>query len=146
MFPWLTAFVVDNGGSTRLVLLVTMHITSAFRCLEVPQVQFLRLWTSLCSHSDKLGSHAQWNCLRYSSSRRLRTFPWRNRDGYAQCSCAWCALFTQDEVQLSVLTAGTRGSVVKTVVLGAAHHRGELRWGFFGALYTGTRPGHGSHN
>ena len=43
--------VDDSGGSTRLVLLVTMHIASAFRCLEVPQVQFLRLWPSLCSRT-----------------------------------------------------------------------------------------------
>ena len=30
---------------------------------------------------------------RYSSSRRLRTLPLRNRDGYAQCSCAWRPFF-----------------------------------------------------
>ena len=42
-----TSLIVFFGnGSARLVLLVTM-ITSAFRCFKLPQVQFLRLWTSL---------------------------------------------------------------------------------------------------
>ena len=34
-------------------------------CLEVPQVQYLRLWTSLCSCSDMVESRAQWKCLRF---------------------------------------------------------------------------------
>ena len=34
----------------------------------------------------QVGSRTQWKCLRFSSSRRLRTFQLRNRDGYAAFS------------------------------------------------------------
>ena len=60
------------GGAAGAVLAVmdvavfTQRQVGVSRTVEVPQIQ---------------------------SSRRLRTFPLRNRDGYAQCSCAWRALF-----------------------------------------------------
>ena len=119
VFPRLSAFVVDNGGSTWLVLLVTMHITSACS-LFVGSGTASRVltWTRLLCSTDARCRRAE-NCgapqLQFVDQVESSLFG--NRDSYAQCNCAVvcchgrCLLDSRGVVLGALHTgAGPRGS------------------------------------
>ena len=65
------------------------------RCLETPQVQFLRLCTSLRTRNDKLGRLAFSGSASDSVHRAdVWTFPFRSRKRCAQCNlCRVCLVW-----------------------------------------------------
>ena len=98
VFPWLSAFVVENGGSTRLVLLVTMHITSACRLfVGSGTAACVLVWTRMLTCPFLCSTDARYRRAENCGAPQLQFVDqvepslFGNRDMYAQCICAVCS-------------------------------------------------------